>query len=78
VECLGASWVDDKSEWAVRFRDLQTGLEFERRATIFVSAVGAISFPRDVKFKGMEDFKGEVFHTARWDHSVDYTGKRVV
>ncbi|KAJ6071135.1 hypothetical protein N7499_009149 [Penicillium canescens] len=78
VECLGASWVDDKSEWAVRFRDLQTGLEFERRATIFVSAVGAISFPRDVKFKGMEDFKGEMFHTARWDHSVDYTGKRAV
>lgn len=65
-------------EWTVRFRDLQTGLEFERHATIFISAVGAISFPRDVKFKGMENFKGDMFHTARWDHSVDYTGKRVV
>ncbi|RDK46562.1 FAD/NAD(P)-binding domain-containing protein [Aspergillus phoenicis ATCC 13157] len=77
VECLGAAWDDNSKEWTARFHDLKTGLEFERRATILVSAVGAISFPRDVKFKGMESFKGNVFHTARWDHSVDYTGKRV-
>ncbi|OJZ79600.1 hypothetical protein ASPFODRAFT_66055 [Aspergillus luchuensis CBS 106.47] len=77
VECLGAAWDDNGNEWTVRFHDLRTGLEFERRATILVSAVGAISFPRDVQFKGMESFKGNVFHTARWDHSVDYTGKRV-
>jgi cation diffusion facilitator CzcD-associated flavoprotein CzcO len=75
---LGAAWDDNGNEWTVRFHDLRIGLEFERRATILVSAVGAISFPRDVKFKGMESFKGNVFHTARWDHSVDYTGKRVV
>lgn len=77
VECLGGTWNDEQGEWTVQFRDLQTGLVFDRRATIFVSAVGAISFPRDVKFKGMERFQGSMFHTARWDHSVDYTGKRV-
>lgn len=78
VECLGGAWNGDDGEWTVQFRDLQTGLEFKRHATVFVSAVGAISFPRDVRFKGMEQFKGDMFHTARWDHSVDYTGKRVV
>ncbi|GIJ86518.1 hypothetical protein Asppvi_005407 [Aspergillus pseudoviridinutans] len=77
VECLGAIWDDDQEEWTVRFRDGQTGVNFERRATVFISAVGAISLPRDVKFKGMEVFKGEIFHTAQWNHSVDYTGKRV-
>ena len=25
----------------------------------------------------MESFKGEMFHSARWDHDVDLTGKRV-
>lgn len=78
VECLGGAWNEDEKEWTVKFRDVETGLEFERHATVFVSAVGAISFPRDVRFKGMENFKGDMFHTARWDHSVDYTGKRVV
>ncbi|ETS78550.1 hypothetical protein PFICI_10612 [Pestalotiopsis fici W106-1] len=77
VECTGAFWRNDESKWEVRLKDLRTGLEYSRMANVLVSAVGAISFPRDVKFPGMETFKGPMFHTARWDHSVDYTGKRV-
>lgn len=49
-----------------------------RHANIFVSAVGAISLPREVRFKGMEHFTGPIVHTARWDHSIKYSGKRVV
>ena len=77
VECTGARWNNDKRKWEVNFRDLKTGIQFSRSASVFVSAVGAISFPRDVKFPGMEKFHGPMFHTARWNHSVDYTGKRV-
>jgi cation diffusion facilitator CzcD-associated flavoprotein CzcO len=25
----------------------------------------------------MEKFKGAMFHTARWDHTYDYNGKRM-
>jgi cation diffusion facilitator CzcD-associated flavoprotein CzcO len=25
----------------------------------------------------MDKFKGAMFHTAHWDHSFDYTGKRM-
>ncbi|KAJ4413397.1 hypothetical protein N0V82_008566 [Gnomoniopsis sp. IMI 355080] len=77
VECTGAVWRNDIQKWEVNFRDLQTKVEFSHFASIFVSAVGAISFPRDVKFPGMENFKGHMFHTARWDHSVSYANKRV-
>jgi cation diffusion facilitator CzcD-associated flavoprotein CzcO len=77
VECTGAAWHNDKEKWEVRFKDLRTGVEFTRFASVFVSAVGAISFPRDVKFQGMDKFKGPMFHTARWDHSVNYKGKNV-
>lgn len=77
VECTGARWHNDKSKWEVKLKDLQTGMVFSRYASVFVSAVGAISFPRDVKFTGMELFGGPMFHTARWDHSVEYKGKRV-
>jgi cation diffusion facilitator CzcD-associated flavoprotein CzcO len=77
VECIGAKWNQEKEKWDVQFKDLKTDIKFERSASVFVSAVGAISFPRDVKFKGMEKFHGPVFHTARWDHTVDYANKRV-
>ncbi len=36
-----------------------------------------ISPPIFPKFRGIEDFKGEAFHSAQWDHSVDLEGKRV-
>ncbi|KAI1359131.1 monooxygenase [Xylaria arbuscula] len=77
VECTGAVWNNTKEKWEVNLKDLKTGIEYTRAASIFVSAVGAISFPRDVKFPGMENFKGAMFHTARWDHSVPYKNKRV-
>ncbi|KAF2731393.1 monooxygenase [Polyplosphaeria fusca] len=77
TECLGATWNQSINKWDVHVRDKKTRLEFTRRATVFISAVGGISYPRDVKFEGMESFKGAMFHTARWDHSIDYTGKRM-
>lgn len=77
MECVGATWINEEDKWNVELRDLRTGITYTRKASILVSAVGAISFPRDVKFAGMEKFKGHMFHTARWDHSVNYKGKRV-
>lgn len=95
VECTGAEWNNESQTWLVQLHDLETGLKYSRQANAFVSAVGGISFPRDVsaileatiskcvdprqvRFPGMEDFKGPMFHTAKWDHSVDYNGKRMV
>lgn len=77
IECIGAEWIGDLKKWKVHLKDLSTGTDYYRHASVFVSAVGAISFPRDVKFQGMEEFKGPMFHTARWDHSVSWKGRRV-
>jgi len=77
IECLGAVWNASEARWDIRFRDLRSKLEYTRSATVFISAVGGISYPRDVKFPGMEKFKGEMFHTARWNHKYNYEGKRM-
>jgi len=77
VACLGATWIAKKGKWEVHFHDLVRDIKFTKEASVFVSAVGGISEPRDVKFLGMEKFKGAMFHTARWDHTYDYTGKRM-
>lgn len=77
IECTGARWEHKNHTWAVELKDLKTGITFVRHASVFVSAVGAINYPRNIKFQGMETFHGSMFHTARWNHSVDYTNKRV-
>lgn len=42
-----------------------------------VSATGFLTLPKMPEVPGLDKFKGKVIHTARWDHSYDFTGKRV-
>jgi cation diffusion facilitator CzcD-associated flavoprotein CzcO len=44
---------------------------------IAISATGVLHHPAYPKIEGLENFTGARFHSARWDHSVDLTGKRV-
>ena len=44
--------------------------------TLIVGA-GGLSAPKLPEIEGIDTFQGEVFHSARWDHDVDLTGKRV-
>lgn len=47
------------------------------RARIFVPATGALSHPAYPDIEGRDTFAGQQIHTARWDDSVELTGKRV-
>jgi cation diffusion facilitator CzcD-associated flavoprotein CzcO len=56
---------------------LVTGAGEQLRARIVISAVGGLVDPALPDIKGLESFGGELFHTARWNHEIDLTGKRV-
>ncbi|KAL4400106.1 N,N-dimethylaniline monooxygenase [Malassezia pachydermatis] len=45
---------------------------------LFISAVGGLSEPNKCDIPGHENFKGKIFHSARWDHSVDLKNKNVI
>lgn len=50
----------------------------EIAAMYCITAVGCLSTPNTPNFKGLDSFKGKVYHTGRWPHEgVDLTGKRV-
>ena len=49
----------------------------EYGAPVLVWATGSLSEPSIPDFPGLEDFRGKVFHSARWEHGFDLTGKRV-
>src|SRR5271166_2130105 len=47
------------------------------QAQFFISCGGMLSAPLIPQFPGQDQFKGRIFHTARWPEDVDYKGKRV-
>lgn len=46
-------------------------------ARVVVSAMGGLSTPAYPALEGLERFKGKTFHSQRWDHDYDLSGKRV-
>jgi 4-hydroxyacetophenone monooxygenase len=47
------------------------------RVNAVMTAVGFLNRPNVPQFAGAEEFRGELFHTARWPAGLDITGKRV-
>ncbi|OAG43054.1 hypothetical protein AYO21_02673 [Fonsecaea monophora] len=77
IECLGGKWHEDRNEWEVFLKDHKTDMTYSRFATILISAVGALSTPKTPNFPGMDKFRGPMVHTAQWDHSLNWEGKKV-
>jgi cation diffusion facilitator CzcD-associated flavoprotein CzcO len=47
------------------------------RARVVVAGMGPLAEPKTPPLAGLEDFEGETFHSARWNHDYDFRGKRV-
>ena len=71
-EVTAASFNDDGHEWTISCADGQ-----QYQAQYFITAVGQLHIPVTPKFPGLEDYQGQHFHSAQWQHDVDLTGKRV-
>jgi cation diffusion facilitator CzcD-associated flavoprotein CzcO len=56
---------------------LTTGEGERVEARVVLSGVGGLVDPSLPDIKGIESFGGECFHTARWNHEFELTGKRV-
>lgn len=70
-EMTDARWDSDTARWQVRTS------KGAFTADILISAVGALCEPNLPDIKGINTFEGEIFHSSRWDHEADLTGKRV-
>lgn len=46
-------------------------------APALIMAVGYLSDAKMPDIEGLDQFEGEMFHSAEWNHSIDLTGKRV-
>lgn len=57
---------------------MEEGDEFYHECKVLISCIGGLVVPRKCDIPGQENFKGPIFHSARWDHSVSTEEKNVV
>jgi 4-hydroxyacetophenone monooxygenase len=74
VETL--DWDEPRALWKVTVKD-KAGARRVIEANAVITAVGQLNRPRMPDIKGRDRFAGPAFHSARWQHDVDLTGKRV-
>ncbi|WP_371113049.1 flavin-containing monooxygenase [Rhodococcus sp. JVH1] len=71
TEMQRAQWSEQSRRWTV---DTSAGT-FTANAVI--AAAGPWNEPLVPTVPGLDTFTGEVFHSSRWNHTYDLTGKRV-
>lgn len=67
-----ASWDKDALQWVI---EIDSGNVL--RSSVLVSAVGALHVPEKPQIDGIENFTGEVFHSAEWPQDFNASGKRI-
>ncbi|HEX4905450.1 MAG TPA: NAD(P)/FAD-dependent oxidoreductase, partial [Acidimicrobiales bacterium] len=76
-EVTSATWDEPTSTWTVVVQE-PDGTQQTVTANAVISAVGQLNRPSyPTTIPGFGDFEGPAFHSARWRHDVDLTGKRV-
>ncbi len=72
TEISSAKWDEEACVWRIC---TSKGEEIE--AEVLVSGVGQLNRPHMPQIDGAENFKGAAFHSARWRHDIDFSGKTV-
>jgi cation diffusion facilitator CzcD-associated flavoprotein CzcO len=67
-----AEWNDEASVWRLHTAAGDTD-EFD----VVIGAIGMFNDVSTPDIPGLADFAGHTFHSARWDHDHDLTGRRV-
>ncbi len=71
-EVVSTVFDDDSDSWTV-----STAGGERYRGRVVVAGTGPLHIPKVPQLAGADGFSGKAFHSARWDHSVDFTGKSV-
>jgi len=77
TEIIKADWDDQQLLWILETKNTQTGVKKVWSANYLISAAGQFSIPRKADITGLDDFKGQEWHTVSWPKDASLKGKRV-
>jgi cation diffusion facilitator CzcD-associated flavoprotein CzcO len=77
-----AHWDDTEKKWKTSVtvtgaKDAEFGQHYTITSDFLVSAVGQLNVPKTPDIPGINEFKGKLIHTARWDWSYELKGKKI-
>ncbi|MBA53240.1 MAG: alpha/beta hydrolase [Pseudomonadales bacterium] len=72
VEVTRAHYNEADNQWQLELKDGDS-----LACRYLITATGQLSRPALPNIAGIDNFKGERFHSARWNHEVDLQGKTV-
>jgi cyclohexanone monooxygenase len=73
AQVTAAAWDDTASAWRITTAD---GTDYTAR--YLIAATGCLSSPNRPQFRGISDFKGDIYHTGNWPHEpVNFSGSKV-
>ena len=77
LEVVNARFDKAQARWSVDCKSRANGgdAHFDVQHVIF--AIGQLHHPFTPNIEGAEDYQGQCFHSAKWDHDVKLEGKRV-
>ncbi|RBQ69318.1 hypothetical protein FVER14953_04333 [Fusarium verticillioides] len=75
---ISAEWKDEAGQWTITVTNNVTGDIFVDHCNVFLNGGGVLNNWKWPTVPGLHDFEGRLMHSANWDQSYDFTGKRIV
>ena len=77
-----AKWGESSKQWSTVVKvtgakDAEYCASYTITSDFLVSAVGQLNVPAYPSIKGLNRFEGKTMHSARWDRSFQFKGKRI-
>ncbi len=76
TKLTAAKWDETDRRWEIIVENAEGGEE-RLTSNAIISASGLFNTPKLPDIPGIDSYRGKMFHTTAWDHSFDYSGKRV-
>ena len=81
LNCMidAATWDEDRSLWVLQITRTVDGKteKFQDECDVLLSGTGVLNDWKYPNVEGLWDYRGKLLHTASWDPSYDFKGKRI-
>jgi cation diffusion facilitator CzcD-associated flavoprotein CzcO len=72
----GANWNQDRGTWSIQVQKADGSIILDE-ADVFINAGGVLNNWKWPNIEGIDKYKGKLLHSARWDETYDFTGKKI-
>ncbi|KAH6699806.1 cyclohexanone monooxygenase [Leptodontidium sp. MPI-SDFR-AT-0119] len=73
---ISATWDDDRGQYSVEL-EKSDGTKFTDWCHVLINGSGVVNKWKWPAIDGLSEFEGKLAHSAHWDNTIDWIGKRV-